>query len=596
MIRPGRRLRFVALVALVLAGTAAPAPPATAAATVIANRLRAPVRVVCTAGGGAPVRVEIRPAETATFWGDGVFHATISRGGEAIGLGYQLDPYAAYFLVEQEDGEAVLGRIGLGEEADGDAPRVYPEATHVAATTPVVEIPVILYADEEQRLVEAVWRKEFTARVDAAAAFLEPFSGVRYRVRGTGRWTSDDELTELPAALKEFERLAEPPVGALALGFTSQFQQTVGRTNVGGSFGPFRSHVLMREWTAKIDEGERTELMIHELAHLLGASHSPEDASVMRPVVGRRFPNDPLPLRFDPANALIVACVGEEMRTLGARRLDDLSPLLLLRLHEMYAAIARSTPDDPTSNQMAAFVVRAGGSPRIAALRHVLRSIAHSGGAMNRDEGFADRRLGGYLRQAARAAEMTPPSEASQAFLLALGVGLDPSASIARSPLVYRLGPATTIRREAAAAAKAGPPALLAGRHDLAQHFAVSAALTALVGADPALQLGVAKEWTDAAGGSGFSFADLAADVAGVAFAEAVLADQTILETCAAGALDPQQLLPPIENLPEGRNQQEIITEFGGLADERFRRRLAAMRAEAQELVAAALEGDDAAE
>src|SRR5262249_40587622 len=52
------------------------------------------------------------------------------------------------------------------------------------------------------------------------------------------------------------------------------------------------------------------------------------------------------------------------------------------------------------------------------------------------------------------------------------------------------------------------------GRHDLAQHFWVSAALTALWGAKQAEAAGVLKEWLDSAeGGSGFSFADLAADL-----------------------------------------------------------------------------------
>ena len=49
--------------------------------------------------------------------------------------------------------------------------------------------------------------------------------------------------------------------------------------------------------------------------------------------------------------------------------------------------------------------------------------------------------------------------------------------------------------------------------------FAISAALTAHSGAERAKQVGVAKEFLDALGSSGFSFADLAADYAGIASA-----------------------------------------------------------------------------
>ena len=53
----------------------------------------------------------------------------------------------------------------------------------------------------------------------------------------------------------------------------------------------------------------------------------------------------------------------------------------------------------------------------------------------------------------------------------------------------------------------------LAGRHDLAQHFVVSAALAAWSGEPVADAIGLYKELNDARHGSGFSFIDLAATV-----------------------------------------------------------------------------------
>ena len=56
------------------------------------------------------------------------------------------------------------------------------------------------------------------------------------------------------------------------------------------------------------------------------------------------------------------------------------------------------------------------------------------------------------------------------------------------------------------------------GRHDLAQHVGVSAALTALSGPRAAEAAGLLKELLDSGeGGSVFSFADLAADLADLA-------------------------------------------------------------------------------
>ncbi|MCG8617698.1 MAG: hypothetical protein MI802_15875 [Desulfobacterales bacterium] len=62
---------------------------------------------------------------------------------------------------------------------------------------------------------------------------------------------------------------------------------------------------------------------------------------------------------------------------------------------------------------------------------------------------------------------------------------------------------------------------MLFGREDLAQHLLVSAGLTVSASGNLANVIGLAKEIEDAeAGGSGFSFADLAADKAGVRLGE----------------------------------------------------------------------------
>jgi hypothetical protein len=58
------------------------------------------------------------------------------------------------------------------------------------------------------------------------------------------------------------------------------------------------------------------------------------------------------------------------------------------------------------------------------------------------------------------------------------------------------------------------------GRHDLAEHSFVSAAIAAGAGQIPAEAAGIAREMRDSNGGSEFSFSDWAADLSGIALAE----------------------------------------------------------------------------
>ena len=62
----------------------------------------------------------------------------------------------------------------------------------------------------------------------------------------------------------------------------------------GCSLGPLHTHILIREWKPRT-EPERLEVLVHELGHFLGACHSPENDSVMRPLLGDGRANLRLP-------------------------------------------------------------------------------------------------------------------------------------------------------------------------------------------------------------------------------------------------------------------------------------------------------------
>ena len=115
----------------------------------------------------------------------------------------------------------------------------------------------------------------------------------------------------------------------------------------------------------------------------------------------------------------------------------------------------------------------------------------------------------------------------------------------------------------------------LANRVDLRLHFIYSAALKVISNSGLSFALGEFKELADSQGGSGFSFADLAADRAGIQFAEQAL-DST-------GALRIQRMakeltletvfFPSISGLPEDM-QQHLFEERGGIESDYYKKNL----------------------
>jgi hypothetical protein len=176
-----------------------------------------------------------------------------------------------------------------------------------------------------------------------------------------------------------------------------------------------------------------------------------------------------------------------------------------------------------------------------------------------------------YVRTAAAAARKLPEKEGASAFLLALGIALDDSPLLRTNLLTRRLWrkvESDDARKQRLAVL--GEPALH-GRHDLAQHFSVSAALTAAAGPQAAESAGILKEKLDSRGGSGFSFADLSADFAGIAFARQLLAKpERLADIEKSFRIDDYTISP--RGLPEGLTAAQFEKQYGSLTDERYLR------------------------
>ena len=116
---------------------------------------------------------------------------------------------------------------------------------------------------------------------------------------------------------------------------------------------------------------------------------------------------------------------------------------------------------------------------------------------------------------------------------------------------------------------------LLAGREDFAQHFTISAAISANAGAPLSDAIGLYKEIDDSRGGSGFSFNDIAADRAGTRFGELAVRNNESalrLQRQVAANIRDSDILPKIVDLPEFMPEAEFKKRFGGIGSLPYKR------------------------
>lgn len=115
--------------------------------------------------------------------------------------------------------------------------------------------------------------------------------------------------------------------------------------------------------------------------------------------------------------------------------------------------------------------------------------------------------------------------------------------------------------------------ALLQRRVDLAQHFITSAALAVAGTKTLADVVGMAKELNDTHSGSGFSFADLAADRAGAHFGKfAVRSDETArkVQSTLGSAADETLFMPSTKDMPENLKAAEFQQRFKTIESPEF--------------------------
>lgn len=105
-------------------------------------------------------------------------------------------------------------------------------------------------------------------------------------------------------------------------------------------------------------------------------------------------------------------------------------------------------------------------------------------------------------------------------------------------------------------------------RHDWVQHFVTTAGIQVAAGSGISNLIGEAKEVNDAEGPSGFSFTDIAADRAGVRFAEVATRSESsarkLQRALSAGASE-SDFFPRVGDLPEGLSEADFKSAYGDL-------------------------------
>jgi len=573
--------RIAVLVSLSLGFSVCSALRASADVIVLANRAPIAIQAQLKPVVGATQNVTLASGDVEPLFVDGQAYMQFNVGGGP--KRYLLDANSAYYFGRANDGRIDLQKIGLGGDKKSAAGRTLPGR---AATAPLAVIPVKILVDEEEPARRPLWERRLRERVAAASAVLEKHCRVQLKVVATGTWQSNNATTDFFASLAEFEQKVNPYPARLAIGFTSQYQVLRGRVHMAGTRGTLHSHILVREWSKHLSEPERLELLVHELGHFLGASHSPEQDSVMRPVLGdNRAVRRGFRVKFDPVNTLVMSLVGEEVRRRHIQQASEMSTGTKTRLRQIYRALSPTMPHDPAANQFVRKLDASTVAPLVMGTKQVVAQIVSSarsnsrlpiGNGSSTDGGT--RREGDALtehlvRQAAGIARFLPESIATNSFLLGLGIALDDSNTLRSNPKFgsfVRLVESDQDRARRLAAL--GAPTMLK-RRDLAQHFFISAHLTATVGTQAAFAAGLAKELSDANGGSGFSFADVAANRAGVLFAGGVLNERFSLVDVADN-FRVSVYMPSVAGLPEGLTIGDLKSQFGAPGEDRFGQQL----------------------
>jgi hypothetical protein len=582
-----------ATVVLLIAGGWSSCPIARAAVVVLANRTDHAVHFKVSTSPDQARECKLGKRDVLPIPWTGRVEVSFSSGDKP--RRYHLANNAVYYFIGTAD-SLELRQISFARRwfrSGQPAAEEDPEPTDSPTSKParlLLKLPVKLLVDQEERTVQKVWEKKLRRRVEEASEILERHCRVRLEVEGVGEWKSSVETKPLMEMLRDFEGQVTVQPGHLAVGFTGRRNAPEGDRALGCTRGPFGAHILIREWKPT-SEPERLEVLMHEVGHVLGACHSPEVDSVMRPNLADGWARR-LAFRvgYDPVNTLVMNLVAEELARRPVRSLRQLSLPTRTRLLDIFSTMTRVLPEDPAAPKYVRFLggtppeplrmrpLPTGAAEGARAVVAAVVSAAKQNGELPAREAVASgerSRLTGdaltahYFQTAAAAARRLPAECSASAYLLGLAIALD------RTALLRGLGlpgiPWEAIERDEEGAARLrvlGEPTMH-GRHDMPQLFVTAAALVVLVEGQDVTPAGLMGELLQAQGADAFRFDDLAAILAGIAFGTQIDGSPHMLVDLATSFRVADYTLAP-EKESVGLSREEFAREYGSTSDERF--------------------------
>ncbi len=522
---------------------------------VLSNRTGRELVVEIMPGVGAAKQLAIASGDSRPVFFHGF--ARVRFGNQFASQSYELAPKAAYFFAIDTDEQTLrMERIGFGA-SDSEPLKPVPFHPDQKLSEDLVTVPIKIAVDDDEPTHRTVWEPRLRDRIAKASQILEQHCGVKLEIVGVTTWESDNRIRDFSRSMREFERAVPAAPAQLVIGFSSQYDFSVGPIHLGGSRGPLYPYILLKERAPNTHEPEKLELLVHELSHFLGASHSPEPHSVMRPMLTvSHLRSTGAKIYIDPVNVLLMSLVADEMRQRQVKTFAEVSQPTKERMLEIYRVLQQALPNDPAAIVYQRLI--GANTPQLAGeVREILNQLTqfarleHARATKAEVTIAGDNLTASYVREAAAiAADLQSPT-AAKSMLLALGIFFDDGGTLRAFPGTSSLVSQTeTDEQRRTRIGVRGLPTMH-DRQDLAKHFFVSAHLAAALGGSTARGIGLMKETLDAHGGSGFSFADMAANRAGIVFSEKLLAGEITLEAL-ANSFAVGNFIPEIGELAEG--------------------------------------------
>ena len=344
-----RAVRFALLVLLVGIGRVAPAP-LEAAVVVLSNRTEQTVRFSAEPVWGQQKQYSLAPGKLVRIHVSDRVRVTFASANTEVEK--QIDPNTVHYFQPGRE------RIELEQATFSDAMGgAWLHVDKQRGPPPPVVVPVKILVDAQHPAVRSVWEPRLRRQLGAASEAVELYCGVRFQVVAVETWEIDADQADLGQLGDDFRRKATPDPARLAIGFASRCPVAKTHRSWHLGQGPLYTHLLLPDVRGNFSDTKQLELLVHELGHFLGAVHSAEKDSIMRGTLPDRNTN----VRgsgdtFDAVNTLLMNLIAEEIRTRGARRLDEVPRSTREYLRAIYSEMARRSPDDAEIAHAAEFV------------------------------------------------------------------------------------------------------------------------------------------------------------------------------------------------------------------------------------------------